>query len=115
MPSDEEQRVVLFNTAAEKMFGCAASEAMGAAIERFILPRFRSEHRAHIRRYGQTGVTNRSMGTLGALRASRTNGAEFPIEASISQVEADANKFFTVTIRGIRDSRPAHESVRESE
>jgi len=115
MPSDEEQRVVLFNTAAEKMFGCAASEAMGAAIERFIPPRFRSEHRAHIRRYGQSGVTNRSMGTLGALRALRTNGAEFPIEASISQVEADGSKFFTVIIRDISERRRAEESVRESE
>jgi PAS domain S-box-containing protein len=48
---DEEQRIVLFNPAAEKIFNCPASEAIRTPIDRFIPQRFRSEHREHIRRF----------------------------------------------------------------
>jgi PAS domain S-box-containing protein len=38
---DEDQCVVLFNSAAEKMFGCTAEEALGSPLDRFIPVRFR--------------------------------------------------------------------------
>jgi PAS domain S-box-containing protein len=112
---NDEQRVVLFNTSAEKMFGCPADDAIGSSIERFIPQRFRAEHSAHIRCFGETGVTNRAMGTLGALWALRSNGKEFPIEASISQIEAGGKKLFTVIIRDVTERWQAEEAVRESE
>jgi PAS domain S-box-containing protein len=112
---DEEQRIVLFNAAAEKMFGCAQDEAVGTAIDRFIPQRFRSEHRAHIRRFGESGVATREMGTRGALWAVRTNGQEFPMEASVTHVESDGRELFTVTIRDITERRQVEEAKRESE
>ncbi|KAA0273964.1 MAG: PAS domain S-box protein [Chloroflexi bacterium] len=33
---DEDQRIILFNPAAESMFGCPAAEAMGQPLDRFI-------------------------------------------------------------------------------
>jgi PAS domain S-box-containing protein len=112
---DEQQRIVLFNDAAEKMFGCAKDEAVGTAVDRFIPQRFRSEHRAHLRRYGESGITNRNIGTPDALWALRTNGQEFPIEASISHIESEGRKLFTVIIRDITERRKAEDAVRESE
>ena len=50
---DSGQRIILFNAAAEKMFRCAASEAIGCSIERFIPNRFRAAHAGHIRRFGR--------------------------------------------------------------
>lgn len=38
---DEQQRIVLFNAAAERMFGCAAADALQTPIERFIPERVR--------------------------------------------------------------------------
>jgi len=38
---DETQRVVLFNSAAERMLGCAAAEALGKPLDRFIPERLR--------------------------------------------------------------------------
>jgi len=100
---DADQRVVLFNPAAERMFGCPAAKALGASIDRFIPERFHEAHRRHIEEFGRRGVTNRSMGALGALSATRANGEEFPIEASISHMEVGGQKLFTVILRDITE------------
>jgi PAS domain S-box-containing protein len=112
---NEHQRIVLFNAAAERMFGCAADEALGTDINRFIPQRFRSEHEAHVRRFGESGITKRAMGVLGSLCGIRANGEEFPIEASISHIETDGTRLFTVIIRDITERRRAEEALRESE
>lgn len=104
---DDEQLVVLFNAAAEKMFGYPAAEAIGSSLDRFIPARFRKAHGQHIRRFGETGTTSRTMGTLGALSALRANGEEFPIEASISQVEVRGRKLFTVILRDVTERTDA--------
>jgi PAS domain S-box-containing protein len=49
---DEQQRIVVFNYAAEKMFLCTASKALGSSLDRFIPAKFREVHRDHIRRFG---------------------------------------------------------------
>ena len=112
---DEQQRIILFNRAAEKMFGCPPQSALGESISRFIPERFRDKHVEHIRRFGETGVTNRAMGNLNPLCGVRANGEEFPIEASISQIEHDGNKVFTVIIRDITERRQTEEQLRTSE
>jgi len=112
---DDKQHVVLFNAAAEKMFGCTADGAIGSSIDRFIPARFRAEHEAHIRRFGKAGVTSRAMGVLATLRGLRANGEEFPIEASISSVLAGGKKLFTVVIRDVTQRLLAEEKLRESE
>ncbi|MFZ0958210.1 MAG: PAS domain S-box protein, partial [Candidatus Sulfotelmatobacter sp.] len=109
---DESQRVVIFNAAAEKMFGRTRAEATGQSLERFIPQRFRSGHAGHVRRFAHTGVSDRAMGTLGAIWGLRANGEEFPVEASISQVESGTQKFFTVILRDITERKQA-EAVRE--
>ena len=96
---DENQRIVLFNAAAEQMFGCAASDTLGQPLDRFIPERFREAHRCHLKTFGQTHVTHRRMGKLGSIVGRRENGEEFPIEASISQAEVGGKKLFTVILR----------------
>src|SRR5215475_5575934 len=56
---DDAQRIVLFNSAAERMFDCPAREAIGSSIERFIPQRFRAGHSARVRRFAESGLSNR--------------------------------------------------------
>ena len=96
-----EQRIVLFNRAAERMFGVAAREAVGAPLADFIPERFRANHQEHIERFGRTGETARRMGPQRTLHALRADGTEFPIEASISHATVGGEQLFSVIIRDI--------------
>ena len=107
---DESQRIVLFNTAAERMFRCPAAETTGQALDRFMPQHFREHHRQHVEGFGKTGVTSRSLGALTGLRA---DGEEFPIEASISQIDVAGQKIYTVILRDITERQQAEEKVRE--
>lgn len=98
---DSNQRIVVFNKAAEEIFRCTVPEALGQHLEKFIPERFRTTHRQHIHDFGVTGVTARSMYSPGTLYAIRADGEEFPIEATISQVESEGEKLFTVILRDI--------------
>ena len=110
---DGEQRIILFNAAAERMFLFPAEDAIGQSLERFIPDRFRAAHKAHIQDFGETHVTRRSMGALGPLYGLRADGEEFPIEASISQIESDGQKLYTVILRDITERKRADEALKE--
>jgi len=112
---DQEYRIVVFNTAAEKMFGLPSSDAIGSPINRFIPDRFRTAHTEHIRHFGETGMTKRAPGSLEGLSALRANGDEFPIETSISELQTGNQKLFTVIIRDVTDRHRAEEALRQSE
>ncbi len=106
---DADQRIVLFNPAAERMFQCRAEDALGEKLDRFIPERFRTAHREHIRHFGLTNVTTRRMGQLGKISGLRADGEEFPLEASISQVEIGGKKLFSVILRDITQRVRAEE------
>ena len=111
---DEHQDIVIFNPAAEQMFGCAGSDVLGTPLEQFIPARFREAHHGHIGRFGATGVTTRRMAGQSEIVGLRANGEEFPLEASISQVSVAGKKLFTVILRDITARKRAEEKLRES-
>lgn len=98
---DTEQRVVFFNPAAEIMFRCSSAEVIGAKIDQFIPELYRDSHGDKIEEYSQSGVKSRMMSPDERITGLRDDGEEFPLEASISQVEVGGQKLFTVFIRDI--------------
>ena len=108
---DEEQRIVVFNAAAEKMFHCSEAEALGQPIDRFIPHRFHAAHSVHMREFGQTGATNRAMGTNEPLVALRSTGEEFPMEASISRAKVRSRTLFTVIMRDITERQRTEKNL----
>jgi len=112
---DEQLHIVVFNRAAEAVFQCPASEAIGSTIDRFIPASLRDLHREHMRRFGQEGVTARSMQSPGILTAVRANGQEFPIEATLSLVRTEGGKLYTVILRDITERKQSEQALRQSE
>ena len=111
---DGAQRIVLFNCAAEQVFGCRREEALGAPLERFIPQRFRAAHHAHVEKFGSTGTTSRRMGDVTTLWALRADGGEFPIEAAISQAGEGGQRLFTVILRDITLRKRFEDALKRS-
>ena len=109
---DESQRVVLFNPAAEKIFGYPAEKILGQPVTTLIPERFRPGHDEHVRRFFDSGVLNRPLEARGKgdLTALRSSGEEFPIEASISQVTVDGERVGTIVLRDITERRTSEEA-----
>ena len=112
---DQSQRVIVFNKAAEKMFGCPAWDALGKPLDRFLPASVRPSHAEQVRRFGEVGLTTRSMTAPGVLFALRANGEQFPIEATISQVQVAGQKLYTVILRDITERKRAEETLLQSE
>jgi PAS domain S-box-containing protein len=111
---DEQQRIMVFNAAAEKMFGYAASEMLGQPLDRLIPERFRAAHAGHIRKFEQTHMTHRRADALGTIFGVRASGEEFPIEASISQTTGSGAKLFTVILRDVTERGLAEQLLLEN-
>lgn len=100
---NHEQHVVLFNTAAEHMFGYRANQIIGQPLERLIPEPLRAGHHRHVEAFGETKVSARSMGKLGQISGLHADGHVFPIEASISQIGTGIDKVYTVILRDITE------------
>jgi PAS domain S-box-containing protein len=111
---DERQHIVLFNRAAEDVFGCPREQAVGAPLAWFIPERFRAGHEGHVRRFGEGATASRRMGTSRVVMGLRRNGEEFPIDASISHIVEDGHGFYTVILRDVTARVRAEEALRES-
>ncbi len=98
---DGEQRITLFNRAAERIFGYEAREVLGRALDMLIPLRFHRDHHKHVETFGRTGVLSRPMMAQRIVTALRKSGEEFPIDASISQNEIGSQRFYTVILRDV--------------
>ncbi len=112
---NDRQQILVFNAAAEKMFRCTAADALGTPLSRFIPDRFRNVHARHVENFAEKGATSRAMGALNPLWALRSDGTEFPIEASISQTEIRGKQFFTAILRDVTERVKADEEIRRSD
>ncbi|MGE5594852.1 MAG: PAS domain S-box protein, partial [Hyphomicrobiales bacterium] len=97
---DEEQRVFLFNRAAEDLFGLPAARARGKTV-RELLP-------GVPQRLSSTDVPefsgaprDRQPSTLLPLTAVNANGDEFPVEAAISRTRVEGRQVFSIVIRDL--------------
>ena len=109
---DHRGHVLEFNPAAERMFGHAASEAVGVELAELIVPAsLRERHRRALERTVETGEST-LLGQRVELTGMRADGTEFPVELAISRIVDSDPPVFTGTVRDITDRRRA-DSERE--
>lgn len=104
---NDARRIVLFNEAAEKVFRCPATEAIGQSFDRFICEPCGSLLLGYVQASDQSGETKRTLWAPEGLTALRADGEEFPIEVTMSQVEVSGQKLYTVILRDINERKKA--------
>jgi len=100
---DEAGGIVMFNTAAEGMFGYSEAEITGKGIQTLMPESFRAGHQRHVDRYAESGTTTRMLDARKPIYGQRRDGNAFPIEASISQINIKSKRYFTVILRDITE------------
>ncbi|MCH8196954.1 MAG: PAS-domain containing protein [Proteobacteria bacterium] len=108
---DEDHRIILFNKGAERTFGCEAEEVLGEPIELLLPAEFREEHRHHVDNFAEGADVARKMGERGEVAGRRKDGTEFPCEASISRLDLNGSRIFTVILRDVTARQQAEEAV----
>ncbi|HCF30577.1 MAG TPA: hypothetical protein DEV81_26045 [Cyanobacteria bacterium UBA11049] len=111
---DSTQRITLFNQGAEKIFGFPASEAIGQSLDLLLPERFVATHYQHIVKFASSSDTARRMGQRREIFGRRKDGNEFPAEASISQLQIDNEKIFTIFLRDITERLQAEEKLKQT-
>ncbi len=112
---DDRHRIMLFNHAAESIFGCSAAEAIGHSLDRFIPERYRQAHEKHLTGFAQRDPHSGMRRPVGELYGRRLTGQEFPIEASVSHVTVNDRVIMTVMLRDITERKAAEEALQASE
>lgn len=112
---DEAHAVILFNRAAELIFGYQASEVLGQPVDRLIPPRFRESHRRGVARFAAqaSDVEHRSRRTR--VIGLRKDGREFRAEASISKVDYAWGTTFITVMRDVTEQERLESELRERE
>lgn len=112
---DANQRITLFNRAAEKIFGYGAPEVIGQSVELLLPDRLAASHRHDVEGFAASSVTARLMGELREVFGRRKDGSEFPAEASISKLDVAGGKVFTAFVRDVTERKRAEAAREESE
>ncbi len=110
---DAKHCIILFNPAAERMFGFSAAQVLGLSLDRLVPSRFRSAHGKQILSYADTKSSSRGMGKSGDIFGLHADGHEFPIDASISQLEVNGEKIFTVMLRDVSERDRLYQALQE--
>ena len=105
---DHHGSITNFNRAAEAMFGYATAEALGANVRMLMPAPYCDEHDDYLARYHRTGERH-MIGQRRELRGRRKNGAEFPLEVTVTEVE-DFGLFVGIA-RDLSDRRRLEKEV----
>ncbi len=102
---DSDGRVTEWNPAAERTFGWARAEAIGAELAELIVPpELRGAHHAGRDRFLRTGEAH-VIGQRIEVPALRKDGARLLVELAITAVESEVGTFFTAYLRDITGQR----------
>jgi PAS domain S-box-containing protein len=111
---DDQQHIILFNPAAERMFGLPAADAIGHPLTVLIPENLRELHQQHVLSFMGSTRTSEMMAPKLDIFGLRSNGESFPIEATISRMEHKGQIQMTAVLRDISERRLAEENLRKA-
>jgi len=101
---NEQGLIESVNTAAERIFGYAASELVGTNISRLMPDPYRTHHDGYIKSYLESGRP-RIIGKVREVEGLRKDGTLFPLEIAVSEIRLGDRRVFSGTLRDITERR----------
>jgi len=102
--------VETFNSSAAKLFGYKPEEVIGKNVSMLMPDHDRSAHDGYIRKYLDSG-DGRAVGIERELTGRKKDGATFPMEISVSEVDLGDHRLFTGLVRDITERKKAQQDL----
>jgi PAS domain S-box-containing protein len=109
---DERGVIESFNRSAEIIFAYSAKEAIGQNVKLLMPEPFRREHDGYLKNYLHTGHA-KIIGIGREVVGRRKNGAIFPMDLSVSEVNLAGRKLFTGFVRDISERKQLEQEIIE--
>jgi two-component system sensor kinase FixL len=109
---DGSARIMVFNSAAQRIFGYDAAEVIGKKVNMLMAEPYQSEHDHYIEHYQRTGE-KRAIGKIREVSARRKNGEIFPIELSITELGESDEPRYAAFIRDVSEKARLQGSLME--
>jgi two-component system, LuxR family, sensor kinase FixL len=110
---DENQRIILFNNAAQRIFGYTGNEVIGKPLDTIIPPEY-GPYQVFFERFVEN-LESEAAGKTISLNAMRKNGEFFPVDLSLSILNMGGKKTFTAIIRDITQQQQMERKVLQTE
>jgi PAS domain S-box-containing protein len=113
---DENQRIVLYNEGAHRIFGWSKEEVVGEPLDMLVPERLRAAHRRHVDAFASGPETARRIGQgRPPIIGLRKSGEEFTAEATISKGEIGDHRVTSAMLIDLTERNRATEALHLAE
>lgn len=109
---DERGIMRSFSSAAERLFGYTAAEAVGQNVSILMPAPHRGAHDGYLVRYLTTGE-RRIIGVGRVVVGERKDGSTFPMELAVGEMRSTSERFFTGFIRDLTERQETEARLQE--
>jgi PAS domain S-box-containing protein len=111
---DSGGKILVANRTAARMFGYSSEELLGMGVDSLVPEAVRARHSVFRKNFAAAGVS-RPMGLGLDLYARRKDGAEVPVEISLSPIQTADGVNVTAVIRDVSERKLAEQQIRSLE
>jgi PAS domain S-box-containing protein len=108
---EQDGRIQLANSSAERLFGYSRQELLGRSVDTLLPERFAQHHREHRRAFNSRPEA-RPMGLGRDLSGRRKDGGEFHAEIGLSPFARDTHRYVLATVVDVSERRRAQDRER---
>ncbi|MGP1716139.1 MAG: putative bifunctional diguanylate cyclase/phosphodiesterase [Methylophilus sp.] len=103
--------IIEWNLAAERIFGHQRVDVVGRSLGEVIVPpAYRDAHNKGLQRLQRSGES-RLLGRSIEIAAMRNDGAEFPVELTIIEIERNGERYYSAFLRDITVRKEAEQRI----
>jgi len=112
---DEQQNIILFNAAAEKIFGYTSGEVIGQSLDILLPKSIHEKHQNYIDSFDRSERVARPMGEKKNLYGVSKSGEPVPLDITIQKHSGKGVFYYTAICRDIRHRIEKENLLRENE
>jgi len=109
---DERGRVLVFNTACERLFGYRSEDVIGENIKIIMPPEYADRHDGYIDNYRRTGV-RKIIGIGREVKGRNKAGEVFAVELSVGEASTPEGRQFIGILRDLRPRKEAEQRLNQ--